>query len=165
VRTALLVTGGHDRAAVVPFADGVLLAVADGSGRADAADRVIRALVPGADFVMTLTRLDRELGDATWTTAVIAEVRGGRVRGASVGDSGAWPLLGSGEAHPVEFEAELRGTLLLASDGLFKYAGRADIARIGTGPDLKVAAAELIASVRLRSGGLQDDVAVVLCRA
>jgi serine/threonine protein phosphatase PrpC len=65
----------------------------------------------------------------------------------------------------VEFEAELRGTLLLASDGLFKYARRADIARIATGPDLEVTAAELIENVRLRSGDLQDDVSVVLCRA
>jgi PPM family protein phosphatase len=32
------------------------------------------------------------------------------------------PLLGTGEALPVQFEAERRGgRVLLASDGLFKY--------------------------------------------
>ena len=105
---------------------------------------------------------------------------GGR---ASVGDSGAWllrgpdildlserqqrkPLVGGGCApaplRPVHLGT---GTLLVATDGLFNYAKRADIQRIASGPDLASAAQALVDLVRLRSGALQDDVAIVLCRA
>jgi len=73
-------------------------------------------------------------------TAVVVEISEGRVFGASVGDSGAWmlpgkaivdltenqnrkPLLGSDEASPMGFgPIEISGRLLIASDGLFKYA-------------------------------------------
>jgi hypothetical protein len=104
------------------------------------------------------------------------------VEGASVGDSGAWvirgteiddltarqvrkPLVGAGctpsEIHGCSLG---EGTLLVASDGLLKYAKPSDIARIAGGTDLQEVARALIDLVRLRSGQLQDDVSIVLCR-
>jgi PPM family protein phosphatase len=102
--------------------------------------------------------------------------------GASVGDSGAWlvtpqgsadltenqrqkPFLGTGAAIPVPFKARrLDGTLLLASDGLFKYADWERIAEIARETDIQQAAGHLVDLVRLRSGSLPDDVSVILCR-
>lgn len=75
------------------------------------------------------------------TTLVVLCLTPKKIVGASVGDSEAWwitaeghfdlteaqkrkPYLGSGMASPVPFELKLtqQGTLLLATDGLFKYA-------------------------------------------
>ena len=55
-------------------------------------------------------------------------------------------------------------TLIVASDGLLRYAKQQDIERISRGPDLATAARSLVELVRLPSRALQDDVAVVLCR-
>ena len=111
-------------------------------------------------------------------TAIIGE----RIFGASVGDCEAWlitehsieeltasqvrkPLLGSGEAVPVAFEAALGvATLLLATDGLLKYAHRDRIVAIALGPNLQMAAHALADLPRMRSGALPDDVGVILCR-
>ena len=111
-------------------------------------------------------------GEATCVVADISDH--GEIRGASVGDSGAWMLpsrnpvrdltthqdrarLGSGQAGPVRFKAQLSGRLLLATDGLLKYIRSADIRNnAARGVDA------LIDSVRLKSGALQDDVAVIL---
>jgi PPM family protein phosphatase len=113
-------------------------------------------------------------------TAVIVEISEGGVVGASVGDSGAWmltgkavidltenqhrkPLLGSDEAMPMGFgPIELSGRLLLATDGLFKYAPASDIAQRAMGVSVDAAVARMIAGVRLRSGALQDDVGIIL---
>ena len=73
------------------------------------------------------------------------------------------PLLGTGEALPVLFEAERRGgRVLLASDGLFKYATGERIRALAMNGSVAQAAEALARSVRLPSGALQDDVAVVL---
>jgi serine/threonine protein phosphatase PrpC len=75
------------------------------------------------------------------------------------------PLVGGGCAPFRIAPARLgSGTLVVASDGLLRYAKRDDIARLASGPDLTAAARALVELVRLRSGALQDDVAVVLCR-
>jgi len=113
-------------------------------------------------------------------TAVVVEISEGHVVGASVGDSGAWlltgkaivdltenqhrkPLLGSDEALPIGFgPIELSGRLLIATDGLFKYATESDIAQRATALSVNDAVDKLIAGVRLLSGALQDDVAVIL---
>jgi serine/threonine protein phosphatase PrpC len=113
-------------------------------------------------------------------TAVVVEVSEGRIFGASVGDSGAWllmgkanidltenqhrkPLLGSDEAMPMAFgPIALSGRLLIATDGLFKYATDRDIAQRAIGVSVSEAVARLIEGVRLRSGALQDDVAIIL---
>jgi serine/threonine protein phosphatase PrpC len=116
------------------------------------------------------------------TTAVVACVSSRGIAGASVGDSEAWlvgaggvddltedqhrkPCLGTGAAFPVPFGPRpLSGTLLLGSDGLFKYADPDAIAAAARDEDLEHATARLLELVRLPSGALPDDVAVILCR-
>jgi serine/threonine protein phosphatase PrpC len=116
-------------------------------------------------------------------TAAVVEISEGRVFGASVGDSGAWmltgkaiidltesqhrkPLLGSDEVLPMGFgPIELSGRLLIATDGLFKYATGSDIANRAMGVSVNEAVEQLIAGVRLRSGALQDDVGIILLEA
>lgn len=116
------------------------------------------------------------------TTAIVAVVGGGGIIGASVGDSELWlvsegghvaltanqrrkPLLGDQGAIIMPFSAGLsRGTLLAATDGLFKYASAASICTAARHPDLERVPELLVDAVRLRSGGLRDDVAVALCR-
>jgi PPM family protein phosphatase len=115
------------------------------------------------------------------TTLVVATLSQGCLVGASVGDSVAWicgdafrdltrsqhrkPLLGSGAAFPVSFQsAPLRSTLLLASDGLWKYGPQAAIQQAAAGGDLQDAVERLVELVRLPSGSLQDDVGILLCR-
>lgn len=183
---------GQDRAAVVRIADGLVIALADGAGGTGngevAAQAVIDAVTRGAtagrDWWELLEELDRDgarLGHGQ-TTAVILSVTQRAIAGASVGDSGAWvvrgaqiedltegqtrkPLVGAGCCPFAVHAAALGGgTLLVASDGLLRYAKPADIARLAAGPDLEAAARGLVDLVRLRSGALPDDVSVVLCR-
>ena len=180
---------GQDRAAVVHVPGGLVIALADGAGGtgngAKAAEAVIAAVQgsPSLDPTTLLLELDdpARLGHGE-TTAVIAAVHGGAVSGASLGDSAAWiiagdaildltgsqqrkPLLGSGSA-PVEFGNAFPAgsTLLVASDGLFRYAAPHDITRIASGEHLEVAVRALVDLVRLPSGTLQDDISIVLCR-
>lgn len=183
---------GQDRVTVVPVAGGVVIALADGAGGAGhgevAAQAVIDAVTQGASagraWAELLDELDRDgarLGHGQ-TTAVVLSVTPRAITGASVGDSGAWvvrgaqiddltdgqtrkPLVGAGcRPFAVHAAALEGGTLLLASDGLLRYAKPADIARLAVGADLDTAARGLVELVRLRSGALPDDVAVVLCR-
>lgn len=130
------------------------------------------------DWVRALLAVDQLLktqaqgGETTCVAVVISD--DGLCRGASVGDSGALMIsrsgpvrdltahqdrsrLGSGRAHPKMFRTPLIGRLILATDGLLKYISPTDIrACAARGVDA------LIESVRLKSGALQDDVAVVL---
>jgi serine/threonine protein phosphatase PrpC len=127
-----------------------------------------------------LETIDRALAETGQTTAILLVVSNGRIFGASVGDSVAWlvdsvgtldltenqnpkPLLGSGRAVAVPFGPfEFRGRVLVGSDGLFKYA-RLDLIRniAATSPVARVPD-ELVAAVRLPSGGLQDDIAIIV---
>ncbi len=113
-------------------------------------------------------------------TAVVVEMSQRRIIGASVGDSRAWmltgtavidltqnqhrkPLLGSDEAMPMGFgPIELSGRLLIATDGLFKYATESEIAKHAMGVSVNDAVGRLVAGLRLRSGALQDDVGIIL---
>jgi len=117
------------------------------------------------------------------TTAVVVAVSAGGLAGASVGDSGAWLVhedghddltagqhrkrrLGSGRALPVPFERPaLRGTLLVATDGLLACARPADICRIAREEDLDASAQALVRLVWLPSEQFVDDVALVLLRS
>lgn len=56
-------------------------------------------------------------------------------------------------------------TLLVASDGLWRYARLAELVDACAVDDLDRAASRLVARVRLPSGALQDDVALALVRA
>ncbi|MFP2932767.1 SpoIIE family protein phosphatase [Pyxidicoccus sp. 3LG] len=121
-------------------------------------------------------------GEGGETTAVVALVTGHHIIGASVGDSELWlihgdrhtaltehqrrkPLLGRGEATPVCFEVPwTEGVLLAGTDGLFKYADAPRIRASASGPDLASSARALASLPRLASGGLQDDVGLVLIR-
>jgi serine/threonine protein phosphatase PrpC len=57
---------------------------------------------------------------------------------------------------------ELSGRLLIASDGLFKYATEIEIAQRAMGVSVSDAVDKLIVGLRLRSGTFQDDVAIIL---
>lgn len=187
-----LVAGREDRAAHFTTASGGVLVVADGAGGtgdgAHAAAAVITAVAAdlelhGADaWAALLARIDAALPNGE-TTAVIAAITGDEIHGASVGDSGAWlidvhghdelthgqrrkPLLGSRRAVPVPFTARLgAATLLLASDGLLHYAPAQRITALTAASELPGLASRLCDLVRLRSGALPDDVAILLARA
>lgn len=179
----------HVRGALVlVLADG---AGGRGGGR-EAAEGVVRlardkahALVAGTlDPVSLLTEIDSSLASdkaAGESTAVLAIVAGSEVFGASVGDSGAWllnseavtdltraqvrkPMVGSGSAMALAFgPVKLEGRrLLLASDGLLKYAGQAKIQKTALSLPVEEAALALIEAVRFPSGNLPDDISVIL---
>ena len=183
---------GDDRCLAIAYADRVVVAVADGAGGtgrgAEAATFLVLMVKESREFeaVELLRACDLQLahgGSGEETTAVVAVVDEKGIVGASVGDSGAWivdpathvdltrgqvrkPLIGSGAAVPVHFAfGPLDGTLLVASDGLFKYGNAARIRELASASELDTVAERLIDSVRLRSGRLQDDVAVAICRS
>lgn len=187
---------GEDRLAVVRTPTGAVLVVADGAGGVGGAAVAAQSV---CDFIINragratgdprfwsdaLRSADAELAAASHgglTTAVVVEIAGKNLCGASVGDSGAWvltdngitdlsaaqarkPLIGSGAAQPVAFGPVLScGRILVASDGLLKYAHRDVLAACARRGSLEDAVPALIDAVRLRGGRLQDDVAVILC--
>lgn len=183
---------GQDRAGVFEVYSDIVIALADGAGGTGNGARAAQAIVDtvGAvqsarhDWVGMLGQLDRDAARLSrgQSTAVIVSICDGVLSGASVGDSGAWllrdgdaidltegqhrkPLVGAGcVVHVIPQTCLGGGTLLVASDGLLRYAKQADIVRAVHRSDLAAAAAGLIELVRLPGGALQDDVAVVLCR-
>lgn len=180
----------HPMGLVLVVADGA----GGSGGAVEAADALllwVRAHVttiadlrPASQWSDLLAKADRQMSFARGeTTGVVVAVWSDGLSGASVGDSGAWlvaddgfdnltsgqthkPLIGTGRATPVAFEraSSMAGTLLLASDGLLKYAPPGRICDLVRSSDLQAAANGLVDAVRLRSGALQDDVAAVLCR-
>jgi PPM family protein phosphatase len=177
----------HDFVDVIERADATVFVLADaaGSGGDETAGRILRI---GHDMKNSRDAygLGRQLTSADMpggeSTAVIISVFPGGLIGASVGDSGAWllqgerwryltsgqnrkPLVGSGEAKPVTFLDPARdGILLIASDGLFKYAPPERIREVAAQPDLDSAATQLVNLVRFQSGRLSDDVSLILCQ-
>jgi PPM family protein phosphatase len=163
------------------------------SGGAEAAEFVIQRVHAASTGIarksealsLLLSAIDQEMaGIGTYgeTTCVLVAVSAGSIVGASVGDSGAWiisesgvdnitahqwrkPFVGSGRANPVGFQRDsLKGTLLVASDGLLKYASEERIAKAVLGPDLNQALRELVGLVRYPSGALPDDLSILLAR-
>lgn len=181
------VSSTHDRI-VVALADGA----GGTAGGERAATAVVDAVAAAAqvddcDWAAVLTELELDpdrLGPGQ-TTAVVATVTREGIRGASAGDSGAWvirgeradqiedltraqhrkPLIGD-HSIAIPFYGGPLGdaTLLVASDGLLRFAPPEAIARVARGPDLAAAARELVELVRLPSGEVPDDIAIVLCR-
>jgi serine/threonine protein phosphatase PrpC len=116
------------------------------------------------------------------TTGVVVVIGPRGIIGVSAGDSEAWIVtptavedltvgqqtkqrFGSNRATPTAFERPvLGGVLIIASDGLFKYAAIDVIARIVRNNAIGAAAELLIDLVRLRSGKVADDVSIVLVR-
>ncbi|RYG62015.1 hypothetical protein EON80_23490 [bacterium] len=136
-------------------------------------------------WVRWLEQMDVVISEDRWageTTAIVAAIGADFVVGASAGDSEAWlvgddcwseltgnqvrrPFLGSGGATPRAFSKKLTTeTVLLASDGLIKYADAERVAQTARIPILEEAAAGLIELVRLPAGSFIDDVSCVLCR-
>jgi serine/threonine protein phosphatase PrpC len=186
---ATALEGRQDRVAALEYEQGLVAVVADGAGGmgggGEAAQQVIEAVARAGwrrsslEWADLLQRLDGEINPGQ-TTAVVVAVGDEGLFGASVGDSEAWwfgaagsralterqqrkPLLGAGEAVPIPFDlAEAGpGTLVAASDGLWKY-----LHRIALEPLLRLPPAEaarrLVESVRYPGGSLPDDVAVVV---
>jgi serine/threonine protein phosphatase PrpC len=114
------------------------------------------------------------------STVVVLEINGDHLVGASVGDSGAWaidalgcvdltcrqsrkPLLGAGVVPAPIGPTALPPRLLVATDGLLKYCPHDEIDRLAITGTIDEAIDALVSRVRLRGGGFQDDVAIVLC--
>ena len=116
------------------------------------------------------------------TTGVVVVLGARGLLGVSMGDSEAWMVtatgiddltvsqqtrhrLGSSRATATTFQRpSLDGVLVVATDGLFRYAAPQVIARIVRAHALRAAGEALVELVRLHSGKLADDVAVVLVR-
>jgi serine/threonine protein phosphatase PrpC len=52
--------------------------------------------------------------------------------------------------------------LLAATDGLWKYAKRQHVAELVRAPPIEKASEALVDEIRLKSGSLQDDVAIAI---
>jgi len=161
------------------------------SGGAQAAEFLMRVVRESVASLATpeacgqlLSQIDQGLLDARdcgETTGLLAIVEPGRVFGASVGDSIAWmfssngrveltggqrrkPFLGSGGAFCCPFSSAMRdGTIVVATDGLWKYTGLESIEKIVRAAGSASLANKLSELVRLRSGTFADDVAIVTC--
>jgi len=175
---------------VIVVADGAG-GMGGGAGAAEAVVNTFRARHPTVTAITTtgygaeaLLELDDELSAEPaggQTTAVVLAIGQGLIVGASVGDSEAWlisnrgyraltaaqartPLIGSGGAVPRAFKTSaMPCRLLVATDGLFRYASPESVCGAARTPELDRATAALLDAVRLPSGALQDDVALVLC--
>jgi serine/threonine protein phosphatase PrpC len=115
------------------------------------------------------------------TTGVAVALTAAGLVGISAGDSEAWVVdgtsiddltsgqkkhrLGSGRAVPTPFHRpRLEGTLVVATDGLFRYATADRIAAVVNRSPFADVARVLTELVRLSSGSFQDDVGVVIVR-
>ncbi|HEY1170715.1 MAG TPA: protein phosphatase 2C domain-containing protein [Verrucomicrobiae bacterium] len=161
------------------------------SGGAEAADQVlqtvssvIKSVSSDLGCASTLTSLDTVIWDdprAGETTAIIVVVKPGSLFGASVGDSAAWlftgeskqeltrgqrrkPFLGTGGVMPFTFSVEApQGTLVVATDGLWKYTSIEAIHAVVKEHESTGLAHKLVDLVRLKSGALPDDICVITC--
>jgi serine/threonine protein phosphatase PrpC len=130
-------------------------------------------------FHETDAKLAGHLSGETTGVLVVLGARG--LVGVSAGDSEAWVVsatsiddltvhqrrarVGSGRVAAVVFDRQaLDGVLVVGTDGLFKYAAAEEVAAIVRVPPPDDAARRLSELVRLSSGRLQDDVAVVVAR-
>ena len=171
---------------VVAIADGV----GGISGGTLAAETFVYNVQNAVQFLIDADHCHRLLHQVDWllagdlngaeTTGVVAVIDSGKVFGASCGDSGARlyrhdevvdvtpsgrsrSFLGSGNALVTEFVTEMKGTLVVATDGLWKYAKSSDIdAAIGNAAPQQLASA-LADLARLTTRKLQDDIAIVTC--
>lgn len=182
----------EDRIDVIVDDDRTLIVVADGAGGTGdgriAADTVIRetrtnyaAMEGSTDWSQFLSQLDVRVHTGE-CTAVIVDVRPDCILGASVGDSCAWvidgaditdltraqnrkPLLGTQAAEPAPFwHGPLVGVLLVGTDGFFDYAKRNRVTSLIGRTDFFATPRACVDMVRLPSGELWDDTAVVACR-
>jgi serine/threonine protein phosphatase PrpC len=164
----------------------------DGAGGTGLGGRAAKAVVEAVRNAVPATKsaegwcgllrqIDGQIGSGE-STAVVVDVQANRICGASVGDSQAWvikradimdltahqrrkPLLGSGETEPVGLAyGPLDGLLLVATDGFCNYVKRTELVKVIPYEDFATLPNRLVSLVRLRSGALNDDVGIVLCR-
>jgi len=120
----------------------------------------------------------RQAPKAGETTGIVMALTPTTIIGASCGDSEAWlfsehahreltcdqvrkPRLGTGLAQPRSFHAAARGTLVIASDGLFSYVKPDDVAReVFRDPGLTAVALRRVLEFHYRV--LPDDVAIIV---
>ncbi len=162
-------------------------------GGAEAADFILNAtkakftqLLPSQEVLAQfMVELDREIalaGAYGEEACVIVAVSESHIFGATTGGTGAWiisetgidnltaaqhrmPFLSSGQVWPVVFSlGKLRHTLLVASDGLLKYAAKSQIVAAASCDDLNEAVRKLADLRRYQSGVLPDDLSVILVR-
>ena len=182
----------EDKVAVFTEPDRCVIVVADGAGGTgsggqaaaavvDAVRRAAASIDSSAGWSSVLRQIDGRIGPGE-STAVVVDVKADRVCGASVGDSQASvikgadivdltghqrrkPLLGTGEAEPVGLTyGPLDGLLLVATDGFCNYVKRTEMVKIIPYEDFAALPQRLVSLVRLRSGALNDDVGIVVCR-
>ena len=162
------------------------------AGGGEAADLTMRLVRESAESLKTtndcrrlLEEIDMQLArnkPCGETTAVVLVVHATGVFGASVGDSIVWmfsphgrveltkgqqrkPFLGCGSAFVVAFSQPAKeGTIILATDGLWKYTSLESIEQRVRNVAIEQLAADLPNLVRLRSGAFPDDVAIIACR-
>jgi len=133
------------------------------------------------DSILEVDHLLKFDGNCGLSTVACVYTNGLEFIGASVGDSDVLlyrdgelenmasvkelkPLLGDGEAFPTVFAGSLdRAILLLVSDGLTKYISVSDVLEICMRFDnAEMIRNELLDSIELPNGQLQDDVSVVV---
>lgn len=180
---------GEDHAACFMDGERCIFALADGAGGVGggvhAALTVLKAAEQFARRVHlsaadALAWADEQIAlDGGLSTGVIVELQGDALNGASCGDSEAWlvddsslveltagqsrkPLLGAGgrlkRFGPVSFQ----GRLLMASDGITKYARMSEVLkRASTGCPAE-AVLDIAELVRLPGGGYPDDLSIIL---
>lgn len=182
----------EDRIEILTEGERTLIVVADGAGGTGdgrtAAETVIRETRAGYASIDSslgwsrfLSQVDLRVTSGE-TTAVVVDIRPDRILGASVGDSCAWiidgpditdltrtqirkPLLGSQAAKPAPFwHGPLTGVLLVGSDGFFDYAKPDQLTPLIARSDFFAIPRACLDLVRLPSGELWDDTAVVACR-
>ncbi len=176
-----------DAGLVLIVADGVGGQTGGGSAAEYAVQRVGHA-VPKLDIADPIAwhglvkAIDGELRDIGQTTLVVVAVTPKKLVGISVGDSEAWliqrgghydltggqnrkPYLGSlAEPVPFSLPRPRTGTILIATDGLFKYAPAERTIDTALLPDIEDAATSLANLALLPTGKLPDDIAILLCR-
>lgn len=182
----------QDRIKVISDESRTIICIADGAGGtgdgSKAADHVIKEVASSYTFVKSprdwqgiLQSIDQSIPNGE-AAAIILDLRQGSATLASVGDCEAWaffgssimrlsdgqhrkPLLGSGNAIPIVKEfGELHRPLIVGTDGFFKYVKAESVQPVVLGPQFFDVPRKLADLVRLRSGGLQDDLAIVSCR-
>lgn len=183
-------SGDQDRYGIVPHEGGVFAVLSDGAGGSghgrEAAEAVVRGLVerPARDAA-TMGKRMVEVDDALaashggQATALAFFLGAGGLVGAGVGDTELWwreggtwhdgtanvtrkPLLGTGAATVVELGGPVPDVLIAATDGLWKYAAPFEVLRlVDAHPDDPL---RVLDPLWLASGGLPDDVTVVIAR-
>ncbi len=179
----------EDRTVIV-VADGAG-GMGQGDVAAESVIREVRAnyasISSGFGWAQLLSDADRRLTGGQ-TTAVVVDLRPDGIFGASVGDSAAWilkgtnsdsnitdlthaqvrkPLLGSRQAQPMPLMHDGLNThdlMLVSTDGFLDYAERNRIGSLIDQVDFADLPRTLIDTVRLPSGKLWDDTAVVVGR-